>query len=182
MIWSWPRRFFARARQHDEEEYVVSRTRVGIGYDVHALEKGLSLMLGCVHFADAEAGLRGHSDADVVAHAVCDAILGAVGMGDIGDHFPPDQPRWKDYPGKEFLAAVAGMARDAGYEIGNVDCVVMCDAINLGPRKRTMAGAMAEALAIDADAINVKATTFEGHGAVGRGEVIACEAIALLTR
>jgi 2-C-methyl-D-erythritol 2,4-cyclodiphosphate synthase len=154
--------------------------RIGIGYDVHALVDGRKLMLGCVHFADSSLGLSGHSDADVVAHAVCDALLGAVGLGDIGEHFPPGDDEWKDYPGSGFLANVAGMVRERGFEIGNIDCVVMCQNIMLGDRKKEMAAAMAIALGIDAGQVNVKATTFEKHGAVGRGEIIAAEAIATI--
>ncbi len=155
--------------------------RVGIGYDVPALEGARALGLGCVHFEDAERGLSGHSDADVVAHAICDALLGAAGMGDIGDHFPDTDAKWKDVAGKALLSEVAAMVRNEGFEIGNVDCVVMSDAVRLGSQKKKMEEAMAEALDLGADRINVKATTFEGHGAVGRGEVIACEAIAMLT-
>lgn len=154
--------------------------RVGIGYDVHALAAGEPLWLGCVEFENAEKGLVGHSDADAVAHAVCDALLGAAGMGDIGDHFPPSEEEWKDFPGKDFLSRVATMLSGRGLSIVNIDCVVMSDAVRLGPRKRGMAHAMAAALGIPPERVNVKATTFEGHGAVGRGEVIACEAVALL--
>jgi 2-C-methyl-D-erythritol 2,4-cyclodiphosphate synthase len=156
-------------------------SRVGIGYDVHALASGRALWLGCVRFDDAERGLSGHSDADVVAHAVCDALLGAAGLGDIGDHFPDTEAKWKDAAGAVLLSQVAAMIRKDGFEIDNVDCVVMSDAVRLDARKKKMEGAMAEALDLSADCVNVKATTFEGHGAVGRGEVIACEAIAMLT-
>ncbi len=152
--------------------------RMGIGYDVHRLERGQRLMLGCIHFADAEVGLLGHSDADVVAHAVCDALLGATGQGDIGDHFPDSDPAYLDYPGEKFLVRVAAMVRDAGYQINNIDCVVMSDAVRLARHKTEMAAAMAAALGIEHTRINVKATTWEGRGAVGREEIIACEAIA----
>ena len=156
--------------------------RFGIGYDVHALVEGRPLIMGCVRFDDAARGLDGHSDADVVAHAVCDALLGAAAMGDIGEHFPPSDDRWKGFPGGGFLERVAAMLRDAGWSIVNVDCVVMCDAITLGSRKTEMAAAMAGHLGLGREQVNVKATTFEGHGAVGRGEIIACEAIAAITR
>jgi len=155
--------------------------RFGIGYDVHALVEGRKLMMGGVHFADAPRGLDGHSDADVVAHAVCDALLGAAAMGDIGEHFPPSDDRWKAFPGGGFLERVAGMLSDAGWRIVNVDCVVMCDAITLGARKKEMAATIAGHLGVDREQVNVKATTFEGHGAVGRGEIIACEAIASIS-
>jgi len=155
--------------------------RIGIGYDVHALAAGRKLMLGCIHFADSALGLSGHSDADVVAHAVCDALLGAVGLGDIGEHFPPGDDKWKDYPGKDFLSRVAVMVRERGFEISNIDCVVMCENVKLGQRKSEMAVAMAAALGIDPGRINVKATTFEKHGAVGRGEIISAQAIVAIT-
>lgn len=156
--------------------------RIGIGYDVHPVADGREMWLGCVRLEDAGRGLDGHSDADVVAHAVCDALLGAAGMGDIGEHFPDTDEKWKDCPGRVLLTEVSGLVGSHGYEIGNIDCVVMADVIRLGKRKDEMAKAMALHLEISPKLINVKATTFEGHGAVGRGEVIACEAIALLTR
>lgn len=156
--------------------------RIGIGYDVHTLTAGRPLMLGCVHFEDSQVGLAGHSDADVVAHAVCDALLGAAGLGDIGEHFPPTDPQYKDFPGGAFLGRVAKMVADAGYEVVNVDCVVMSDAVKLGERKRAMSVTIAGHLGIDGDCVNVGATTHEGTGPVGRGEVIACEAIALIQR
>jgi 2-C-methyl-D-erythritol 2,4-cyclodiphosphate synthase len=154
--------------------------RVGNGYDSHRLVEGRDLWLGCVHFEDAAAGLEGHSDADVVAHAICDALLGAAGLGDIGEHFPDSDPEYKDYPGVKFLEAVADMVYDAGYEIVNVDCVVLCESVRLGERKQRMVTAIAEALDVDDAQVNVKATTNEGKGAVGRREIIACHAAALI--
>jgi len=153
-------------------------TRVGIGHDVHAVAKGRALMLGCVHFQDSGVGLEGHSDADVVCHAVCDALLGAAGLGDIGEHFPDTDARWKDAAGREFLVRVAELVRAAGFDIVNVDCTVLADVVRLGDRKREMTAAIAHHLDIAPDRVNVKATTFEGKGTVGRGEAIACEAIA----
>jgi 2-C-methyl-D-erythritol 2,4-cyclodiphosphate synthase len=155
--------------------------RIGHGYDAHATTPDRELWLGCVHFEDADVGLEGHSDADAVAHAVCDALLGAAGLGDIGEHFPDTDPRYKDYPGERFLRDVAKMVRDAGFEIVNVDCVVLCEVVRLEARKKTMVTAMAQHLGIDAGRVNVKATTNEGQGAVGRREVIACNAVALLS-
>ncbi|HXV13799.1 MAG TPA: 2-C-methyl-D-erythritol 2,4-cyclodiphosphate synthase [Candidatus Krumholzibacteria bacterium] len=157
-------------------------TRTGIGYDVHAVAAGRKLMLGCVHFDDAKVGLAGHSDADVVAHAICDAILGAAALGDIGEHFPNTEAEWKDAESKEFLIKVAGMVRELGYDIINVDCTVLSDAVKLGDRKRDMVAAIAGYLDVAPNCVNVKATTFEGKGAIGRGEAIACEAIATLER
>jgi 2-C-methyl-D-erythritol 2,4-cyclodiphosphate synthase len=154
--------------------------RTGIGYDVHAVAAGRPLMLGCVHFEDAPVGLSGHSDADVVSHAVCDAILGAASMGDIGEHFPDTDEQWKNAPGSEFLSRVAAMVRGAGFAVVNVDCTVLCDAVRLGARKHDMTAAIAGHLGLPVGQVNVKATTFEGKGAIGRGEAIACEAIATL--
>lgn len=154
--------------------------RTGLGYDVHAVGSGRPLMLGCVTFADAQVSLIGHSDADVVSHAVCDALLGAAALGDIGEHFPDTDARWKDAPGRDFLARVAGLVRGAGYDIVNVDCTVLCDVVRLGERKREMVAAIATHLGVEASLVSVKATTFEGKGAIGRGEAIACEAIATI--
>jgi len=155
---------------------------IGNGFDVHTLKEGRRLMLGCVHFADSPVGLEGHSDADVVAHAVCDALLGAAGLGDIGDHFSDSDPAYKDYPGGSFLSRVAEMIKITGCEIVNIDCVVMCDAVKLGERKEAMAATMAGHLGMDAAQVNVGATTYEGHGPVGRGEMIACQAVAMIER
>lgn len=157
-------------------------TRTGIGYDVHAVVAGRPLMLGCVHFEDSKVGLSGHSDADVVAHAIADAILGAAALGDIGEHFPNTDEQWKDAASSEFLISVAQTVKGLGYEIINVDCTVLCDVVTLGERKREMSAAIAQHLDIAANCVNVKATTFEGKGAIGRGEAIACEAIATLDR
>ena len=154
--------------------------RIGIGHDVHALERGHKLMLGGVFFPDAEKGLVGHSDADVVCHAICDALLGAAALGDIGEHFPDKDPQWKDYPGGKFLENVARMIRDQDYEIVNIDCTVLCDVVKLGARKEKMAQTIASHLGVEREQINVKATTCEGHGAVGRGETIASESVALI--
>jgi len=154
--------------------------RNGIGYDVHAVGQGRPLMLGCVPFEDAQVSLIGHSDADVVSHAICDALLGAAALGDIGEHFPDTDARWKDAPGRDFLSRVAGLVRGAGYDIVNVDCTVLCDVVRLGARKRDMASAIATHLGVEPNAVSVKATTFEGKGAIGRGEAIACEAIATI--
>lgn len=155
--------------------------RTGIGYDVHAVSKGRPLMLGCVHFEDTKISLDGHSDADVVSHAICDALLGAAALGDIGEHFPDTDARWKDAPGRDFLARVAGLVHGAGWDIVNIDCTVLCDAVRMGERKREMVKAIATHLGVEPTAVSVKATTFEGKGAIGRGEAIACEAIATIT-
>ena len=154
--------------------------RIGIGWDIHPLETGRPLYLGCVHFEDAAQGLVGHSDADVVSHAICDALLGAAALGDIGQHFPDSDPQYKDFPGHKFLESVGEKIREKKFQIANVDCTVMSDAVRLGDRKKQMAERIAGYLSIRPEQVSIKATTWEGHGAVGRGEIIACQAIALL--
>jgi 2-C-methyl-D-erythritol 2,4-cyclodiphosphate synthase len=156
--------------------------RVGIGWDVHPLVEGRELRLGGVHFAGEPRGLAGHSDADTVCHAICDALLGAVALGDIGEHFPDTDKRFKNFPGTRFLEIVRDMVSECGYRVVNIDCVVMSDAVRLGKRKQQMQSTIASHLGIDAECVAVKATTWEGHGAVGRGEVIAAQAVALVTR
>ena len=154
--------------------------RNGIGWDVHPLVAGEGLYLGCVRFPNVGKRLAGHSDADVVSHAICDALLGAAALGDIGEFFPDTDPQYKDYPGSEFLKRVRQIIKNKGYQIVNVDCMVMSDAVRLGEKKKEMAEAIAAALDLQPNRVSVKATTWEGHGAIGRGEIIACEAIALI--
>ncbi len=155
---------------------------MGIGWDVHRLEPGRKLLLGGVHFEDASHGLKGHSDGDVVCHAICDALLGAMALGDIGEHFPDTDAAFKDFPGIKFLERVRALVAEAGGEIVNVDCTVMSDAVRLDARKKAMAHTVALHLGLANDRVSIKATTWEGRGAVGRGEVIACQAIAAVTR
>lgn len=156
--------------------------RTGIGWDVHRLTAGRPLVLGGIRFEDAERGLEGHSDADVVCHAICDALLGALALGDIGDRFPDTDPAYKNYDSTRFLEMVAGLIAGEGWKPCNIDCTVMSDAVRLGAKKREMERVMAKHLGIEAGRISVKATTWEGRGAVGRGEVIACQAIATVER
>lgn len=155
--------------------------RTGIGWDVHVLEEGRELVLGCVRFPEEPRGLKAHSDGDVVCHAICDAILGAAALGDIGDHFPDTDEAYRGFPGGQFLERVRHQVADL-YEIVNVDCVIMSDAVRIGSRKRDMKDAIANHLQLGPDQVGVKATTWEGHGTVGRGEVIACQAVATLRR
>jgi 2-C-methyl-D-erythritol 2,4-cyclodiphosphate synthase len=154
--------------------------RVGIGWDVHPLVRGRKLYLGGIHFPDEPKGLDGHSDADVVCHAVCDALLGALALGDIGEHFPNTDATYKNAPGSELLRAVRGKVAGKKYRVVNIDCTVMSDAVRLGEKKAAMAETIASHLGIDAAQVSVKATSWEGHGAVGRGEVVACQAIAMV--
>ncbi len=153
--------------------------RIGIGFDVHRLAEGEELWLGGVHI-EHDRGLAGHSDADVVLHAVVDALLGACGCGDIGQHFPPSDPQWRGAPSSRFVEHAVTLAREAGYAIGNVDVTVICEAPRLGPHRAEMRARLAGLLNVQIGAVNVKATTTEKLGFTGRGEGIASEAVAML--
>jgi 2-C-methyl-D-erythritol 2,4-cyclodiphosphate synthase len=152
-------------------------SRAGIGWDTHRLGGGRPLILGGVEIADAVRGLVGWSDADVLTHAVIDALLGAAGLGDIGMHFPDDDERWRDARSIELLREVRGMLPAAPL---NVDATVICEAPKLAPHRDAMRAGLAEALGIEPEAVNVKFTTGEGMGFVGRGEGIAALAVATL--
>ena len=147
--------------------------RVGVGYDSHRFATGRRLVLGGVEI-ESERGLEGHSDADVVAHAVIDALLGAAGLGDLGSHFPPDDRRWRDADSLDLLRTVLGML-DA--PVANVDVTVVCEAPRLGPHRPEMERTLAAALAAP---VSVKASSNEGMGWIGRGEGIAAIAVALI--
>jgi 2-C-methyl-D-erythritol 2,4-cyclodiphosphate synthase len=153
-------------------------TRSGIGWDSHRLETGRPLIVGGVRIPDAERGLAGHSDADVLAHAVIDALLGAGGLGDIGMHFPDTDERWRGADSLELLRTVVSMLREAGLSPVNVDATVVCEAPRLSPYRDEMRAALAPALDLPADAVNVKFTTAERMGFIGRGEGVAALAIA----
>lgn len=155
--------------------------RTGTGFDVHRLAAGEELWLCGVRIAH-ERGLAGHSDADVVLHAVVDALLGACGAGDIGQHFPPSDPQWRGAASARFVEHAVELARAAGYRIGNVDCTIICEAPKIGPHRDLMRARLAELLGIGVESVNVKATTTEGLGFTGRGEGIAAQAIATLVR
>jgi 2-C-methyl-D-erythritol 2,4-cyclodiphosphate synthase len=157
-----------------------AQPRVGIGFDTHRLEAGRRLVLGGVEIEGSEAGLAGHSDADVLTHAVIDALLGAAGMGDIGQHFPDTDERWRDADSIELLRAVRDMLRDAGHTPANVDATVACELPKLAPFRDDMRTRIAEAAGLAPAAVNVKFTTGERMGFVGRGEGIAALAIAAL--
>lgn len=156
--------------------------RVGHGYDVHVFEKGRPLWLGGVHFPDSPLGLLGHSDADVLLHALCDALLGAAGLGDIGRHFPPSDNRHKDRPSIEFVEETKRLITEQGWQIGNVDVTVLAELPKIGPRAQEMRERIAAALQITVEQVSIKATTNEGMGFVGRREGIAAHAVALLFR
>jgi 2-C-methyl-D-erythritol 2,4-cyclodiphosphate synthase len=153
-------------------------TRSGIGWDSHRLVDGRPLVLGGVVVPDAVRGLAGHSDADVLTHAVIDALLGAAGLGDIGLHFPDTDERWKDADSIELLRTTLGMLRDAGLSPVNVDATVVCEAPRLGPYRDEMEARLASAVGLEAEAVNVKFTTAEKMGFIGRGEGVAALAIA----
>jgi 2-C-methyl-D-erythritol 2,4-cyclodiphosphate synthase len=153
--------------------------RVGQGYDVHALVKGRKLVVGGVTIPFGK-GLAGHSDADVLIHAVCDALLGAAALGDIGRHFPDSDPKHKDADSRAFLREVAGKIRGAGFAIANVDATIHAEEPKMAPHVPAMVANLAADLGIPPRQVNVKAKTAERLGAIGRGEGIAAEAIALL--
>ncbi len=151
--------------------------RTGIGYDVHVKAPGRPLHLGGVRF-DSEWGLEGHSDADVVLHAIGDALLGAVALGDLGEHFPPGDPRWKDAPSLDLLKRIRAMLEQRGARIVNVDATLVAEAPRIIGMRDAMRTHIAQALKIGIGEVSVKATTNEGLGALGRGEGLAAWAIA----
>ncbi len=155
--------------------------RIGHGYDVHRLVPGRALILGGVNIPH-ETGLLGHSDADVLLHAVMDALLGAAGLGDIGCHFPDTDPRYEGASSLALLGCVMGMLREKGYRVGNVDVTVLAQAPKLRPYIPQMIENMAAQLQVDTQCINVKATTEEGLGFTGAREGIACHAVCLLEK
>jgi 2-C-methyl-D-erythritol 2,4-cyclodiphosphate synthase len=156
-------------------------TPVGIGYDSHRLADGRRLVLGGVEIPH-ERGLDGHSDADVLAHAVIDALLGAAGLGDIGEHFPDTDERWRDADSMQLLAIVVTSVIAAGFAIVNVDCTVVMERPKLGPHRKAIRERLAQALELTSECVNVKASTGEGIGFVGRGEGVAALAVAGLER
>ena len=155
--------------------------RIGHGYDVHALADGLPLVLGGVRI-DHTKGCIAHSDGDVAIHAVCDALLGAVALGDIGKHFPDTSADFAGIDSKILLRRVAAMVREKGYEIGNVDCTIAMQRPKLRPRIDAMRQAMAESMGIETDCVSVKATTTERLGFEGREEGVSATAVALVRR
>ena len=157
----------------------MAETRVGIGYDVHRLVPGRRLVLAGVEI-ESELGLDGHSDADVALHAVCDALLGAAALGDIGHHFPPGDARWKDADSLDLLQRVRELLAD--YAIGNVDITIVAERPRLAPHVDLMRTRIGDALGLAVSSVSVKATTNERIGFVGRGEGIAALAVATIVR
>ena len=150
---------------------------MGIGYDVHRLKVGRPLILGGVNIPH-ESGLDGHSDADVLMHAICDAVLGAIGEGDIGSFFPPTDEQWKDAPSRIFLEEAARQVKNRRGQINNIDAMLIAEAPKIGPHVSAMKQNIATALGIAPDAVGIKATTNETMGFVGRGEGMAAHAVA----
>lgn len=155
--------------------------RIGFGYDVHRFATDRELWLGGVRIPH-DTGLLGHSDADVLLHAVCDALLGAVAMGDIGTHFPDTDPQWKGADSKKLLAAVVLLIQDAGWRVGNVDCTLVMERPKVMKHAPAMRRVMAPLLGVDEDAVSIKATTNETMGFVGRAEGVCAHAVALVLR
>lgn len=156
-------------------------TRVGQGFDVHAFAENRKLIIGGVDIPH-EKGLLGHSDADVLLHAICDALLGAAGLGDIGRHFPDTDMQYKDADSRTLLRDVAARIQSLGWRVGNVDATIIAQAPKMAPHILTMEENVAVDLGVTADRVNVKATTTEKLGFIGRGEGIAAQAVCLLER
>lgn len=154
--------------------------RIGIGYDIHRFDPARTLVLGGVTF-EGEPGLAGHSDADVLLHAIIDALLGAAGMGDIGTHFPPGDPEWKDANSTALLEQTAGMLVVRQFAVDYIDSTVIAEKPKIASRAAEMRKAIARAVGIQPERVNVKATTNEGLGDIGRGEGIAAMTVALLS-
>jgi 2-C-methyl-D-erythritol 4-phosphate cytidylyltransferase/2-C-methyl-D-erythritol 2,4-cyclodiphosphate synthase len=161
------------------EQWLAGRLtpRTGMGFDVHAFSGNGPIMLGGLEVPH-DRGLAGHSDADVVLHAITDALLGAAGLGDIGEHFPPSDPQWKGADSSLFLAHAAALVRDKGGLIDHIDCTIIAEAPKVGPYRQAMRSRIAEILGLSVDQVSVKATTTEGLGFTGRREGIAAQAIA----
>jgi len=154
--------------------------RVGIGYDIHRFQAGRPLVLGGLELPG-ETGLAGHSDADVLLHAIIDSLLGAAGLGDSGRHFPPVEPRWAGASSLDLLARTLALVREAGFEVGNIDATVIAEHPQLAPDVPAMQERIAQALGIEVGRVNVKATTNEGIGSIGQGEGMAAMAAILLS-
>lgn len=153
--------------------------RIGQGYDVHAFGEGDHIMLGGIRVPHT-AGVLAHSDGDVILHALCDAMLGALALGDIGQHFPPSDDRWKDADSSDFVHHCDALLRARGWQVGNADITVICERPKVGPYALAMRERIAGLLQRPLDAVSVKATTSEKLGFTGRGEGIAAQAVVLL--
>lgn len=154
--------------------------RVGQGFDVHAFDPGRRLILGGVEIPSPRGGLAGHSDADVLVHAVASAVLGSLALGDLGTHFPDTEPRWKDASSLDLLRRVTGMLHERGWIVVNCDSTVIAQEPRLAPYVARMRANLASALAVEVERVSVKATTAEGLGALGRVEGIAAQALVTI--
>lgn len=159
----------------------VSELRIGLGVDAHALEEGIPLVLGGLPF-DHPRGLAGHSDGDVVAHALTDAVLGAAGLGDIGSLFPSGDERFQGANSLDLLGEAYRRAQKTGFELVNADCIVIGEEPRIAPHRGEMRARLAAALGVDVSCVNVRATTTDGLGFTGCGEGLAAQAVALLRR
>ena len=159
----------------------MSTTRVGFGYDVHAFGPGDHVMLGGVRIAH-DAGIVAHSDGDVLLHALCDALLGAAALGDIGQHFPDSDARYRGVSSLELLATVMGLLTTLGYRVGNADVTLLAEAPRIGEHREQISLSLARALRVERHQVNVKATTTEQLGFIGRREGIAAHAVVLLVQ
>jgi 2-C-methyl-D-erythritol 2,4-cyclodiphosphate synthase len=155
--------------------------KIGIGYDIHKFQVKRKLVLGGVEIASRK-GLLGHSDADVLIHAICDALLGALGEGDIGQYFPDTDARYKDVSSVKLLEEIKMMLKRRGFHVVNIDTIVMMETPRLGPLKDEMSAKIAAVLEIDRGSVSVKATTHEGTGDIGRGRAAAAQAVALIQK
>lgn len=153
--------------------------RIGFGYDVHKIAANREMWIGGIKL-DADFGLEGHSDADVLIHAICDALLGAACLRDIGYHFPDTDPKYKDIDSKRLLAEVVSLLHKHGYKVGNIDSTVCCEQPKLNPHIPDMQACLAELMQVPKNCVSIKATTTERLGFTGRGEGIAAQAVALI--
>jgi 2-C-methyl-D-erythritol 2,4-cyclodiphosphate synthase len=157
----------------------MSELRIGLGVDAHAFSDGVQLVLGGVAI-ESPRGLAGHSDGDVIAHALIDALLGGAGLGDIGLLFPPGKPEWEGASSLDLLRRAASQVREAGWELVNADCVLIGEEPRIAPLREQMRECLAEAVGVDAERINVRATTTDKLGFTGRGQGLAAQAVALV--
>lgn len=155
--------------------------RVGTGFDIHRVAAGNGLNI-CGVFIDAEFGVEAHSDGDVGLHALMDAMLGAASLGDIGLYFPPSDEKWRGADSKKLLQQVVQLVHNSNYVVENVDVTILCEKPKIGPYREQMKGSISEILAIAVECVNIKATTMEGLGAIGRHEGIAAHAVCLIRR
>lgn len=155
--------------------------RTGLGFDLHRMRRGRPFLLAGIRIPH-PAGPDGHSDADPLSHAVVDALLGAACLGDIGEHFPDSDPRWRGTSGPEFLKRTRALLAKAGWKPVHVDATLLCERPKLGPHKRRVAAAMAKALGMIPSAVNLKAKTMEGLGPIGAGKALAAQAVATVAR